>query len=197
MVHKDKSDAACLIYVTFDREYLFEGSICVRSRSRKTGVWERVAPTRLLGVLRRGEQDPALVARFERPRVGDRLCMTEGGAQVLSSPVVAVERAVWASFELRQDQDGSFCLGALVLDPHREEDDGERQLDIVANAATGDAEADSLGVENFGGNVASESEVPALSEEGVQKVERPERTSRRLRGRWSHASKTQISPGAV
>lgn len=112
--HKDGAEA-CFIYVTFDREYLIQGHTCARIRDRKTGMWEPVLPNRLLGVIRRGELDPALVARDAKPRVGDRLCLMIAGLQILSSPVVSVERAAWATVELKQEPDGSLALGALVL----------------------------------------------------------------------------------
>lgn len=107
----------CLIFVTRDTEYLFQGRQCVRLRDRRTGLWESVRPNRLLGVLRPGESDPELAPGDGGPRVGDRLCMLIGGTRLLSAPILRIERAAFAALQVWQAPDGSISLFAEVGSP--------------------------------------------------------------------------------
>jgi hypothetical protein len=85
--------AACKLFLTYRSEYLVLGDLCVGVRDRATGHWVALHAgtcAHLLGPTLEANGPPT--RQLAAPRVGERLSLFAQARQVVSGPVVAIER---------------------------------------------------------------------------------------------------------
>ncbi len=82
------------MFVTRNTEYHFRGPLCVGVRDRRTGSWlsSHLAQGRQLSGAVRFHQNGAAVPVAGEPEVGEALYFGEGGRDLVTSALCAVER---------------------------------------------------------------------------------------------------------
>ncbi|HEV8551168.1 MAG TPA: hypothetical protein VGQ57_19100 [Polyangiaceae bacterium] len=82
------------MYVTRNTEYHFRGQKCVAVRDRRTGRWldSHLAVDRLLAGGVRFHDNGTAIPSCEPPRIGEALYFDEGGRELITSVLAAIER---------------------------------------------------------------------------------------------------------
>ncbi len=94
MAYRGKERRVHKMFVTRNTEYHVRRDLCVGVRDRRSGRWLRghlALRSRVAGGLR-FTPEGGIVATEERPTVGDALFFHAPGRDLVTSPVVAVER---------------------------------------------------------------------------------------------------------
>lgn len=82
------------MYVTRNTEYHFRGEVCVAVRDRKTGRWldSHLAVNRRLTSGVKFHRNGAAVPSLAPPQPGEALYFGEGGRELITSALAAIER---------------------------------------------------------------------------------------------------------
>jgi hypothetical protein len=91
-MEKDEQEQSCAVFVTEAKEYVVRDKTCLRLRDRRSGRWEPVLPNRVLGAVPPPPEH--YLCDTTEPRIGDRLCIQMGSRYVVSTPILAIERAL-------------------------------------------------------------------------------------------------------
>jgi hypothetical protein len=91
-MEKDEPEQSCAVFVTEAKEYVVRGKTCLRLRDRRSGRWEPVLANRVLGAVPPPPEH--YLCDTTEPRIGDRLCIQMGSRYVVSTPILAIERAL-------------------------------------------------------------------------------------------------------